>query len=833
MGNGVTGPPEPPIVPFDLFTYVCPGAIGTPICSRWDGAECIAWYCLDEGDTPISPVESVAGGVSSGTPGATIPVAPAIAEFSWRLLANGRVDFKNESLNFLSNCFWTFGDGYTSTDFNPTHTYAAAGEYTVTLHTWEKNSVELYLWKGLCEEDMELNRACILDLSTVPPECLSEPVPVYAPATAFVYKNDMLLNTGTYTYIHEDALITDFDPPLEEGDEITISLIRTSTVGKMGYVVQTVVVEILPEYVDFTYRIMGTSVIFENVSTITGEIRWDFGDNKYSQEDSPFHQYEETGTYDVMLWIDNRFTKKTINLVALFSASIGFFGGSYPTYDDNDWFIALDFQNDCTWLFDNCEMEFTIDRQTAPFYSIGPNGQEIDWCKWAYPLENFQSLKNIYVSYSISITYEGNKYTISDSIFLAWWGFAITLLFGSEVEVEELIAQFSADIYEGIAPLTVQFTDESLGNPTAWLWQFGDGEESTEQHIEHVFAEPGIYQVRLTTYNYLYLNRQNNNWCEHIIYVYEDIPIEGILYCIRVGLYYAIIGNEICIYDLDWVLQSCFGTFIEAVYLVAFGSCILVVDRGANNIQIFDLNGVLQSTYGEYGTGPGQFDAPFGITTDGVYIYVADSGNQRIQKFSFDEATCSIIAYVDKWEVDYIPYGLASDGDFIYVADTVGKNIYVYTATGELVFIYYHGYENVYYIWIDGEILYLQYNGNIAILQLNVKFIKRIKDQYIVRACGGAYQQVFYNNYFYPGEPGEDVDPSILTLINSIHAEKFISFTVTVNIINDDDGGLFVPVTINILRPFRIFDVAGNVIPDMETEQQKKLQKPAYRIEIE
>jgi PKD repeat protein len=823
MSGGVTGPPEPPIVPFDLFTYVCPGAIGTPICARWDGEECISWYCLDEGDSPISPIESVSGGISSGAAGATIPVPQAIAEFSWRLLANGRVDFKNESLNFLSNCFWTFGDGYTSTAFNPSHIYAAAGNYIVTLNTWEWNTGYIFLWRNPCIENIGLNQACIQNLTTG--NCVTEPVTLPGvPLTPLVYKNNILLGSGTYIYTEATGLITNFNPVLEIGDEILITLIQTAYADKMAFATEEITVEILPEYVDFTYTVMGTSIYFENISTITGEIRWDFGDDKYSQEDSPFHQYAETGTYDIILWIDNRFTKKTINLATLFFASIGFWGGSYPGYSDNPWFIGLDFQN-CTWLFDNCEIEFIIAGQTAPFYTIGPNGEENEWQIWAYPLNNFQSLKNTYVSFSVNITYEGNTYTISDNIYLAWWGFAITLEFGSEVEIERLIAQFSADIYEGITPLTVQFTDESLGNPTAWLWQFGDGEESTEQHIEHTFTEPGIYQVRLTVFNYLY-----NDHCEHIIYAYEDIPIESILYCIKVGLYYyAIIGNQICIYDLDWVLQSCFGTFTEAVYLVAFGSCILVVDRGANNIQIFDLNGVWQSTYGEYGEGPGQFDSPFGITTDGVYIYIADSGNQRIEKFSFDEATCSIIEYIDEWAVDYVPYGLASDGDFIYVADTVGKNIYIYTSTGELVMIYYHGYDNVYYIWIEGDILYLQYNGNIAILRLNVKFIKKIKDRYIIRSYCGAYQ-VFYNNYF---GPGEDEDPSIFTLINSLHAEQFISFTVTVNIINDEEWGLFVPVTINILRPFRIFNIAGNVIPDMEAEQHKKVQRPTYRIEIE
>ncbi len=42
------------------------------------------------------------------------------------------VDFSNESINGFS-CLWNFGDGSTSTDAFPTHTYTVAGTYDVTL----------------------------------------------------------------------------------------------------------------------------------------------------------------------------------------------------------------------------------------------------------------------------------------------------------------------------------------------------------------------------------------------------------------------------------------------------------------------------------------------------------------------------------------------------------------------------------------------------------------------------------------------------------------------------------------------------------------------------
>jgi uncharacterized protein (TIGR02145 family) len=63
-------------------------------------------------------------------------------------------------------------------------------------------------------------------------------------------------------------------------------------------------------------------------------------------------------------------------------------------------------------------------------------------------------------------------------------------------------AAFSANPTIGTAPLTVNFTDESTNNPTSWQWDFGDGNTSTEQNPEHTYQEIGIFTVELTVTNY-------------------------------------------------------------------------------------------------------------------------------------------------------------------------------------------------------------------------------------------------------------------------------------------------------------------------------------------
>jgi len=64
-------------------------------------------------------------------------------------------------------------------------------------------------------------------------------------------------------------------------------------------------------------------------------------------------------------------------------------------------------------------------------------------------------------------------------------------------------AAFTADVFSGTAPLTVNFTDQSTENPTAWAWDFNnDGVvDSTIQNPSHTYSAAGTYTVKLTVTN--------------------------------------------------------------------------------------------------------------------------------------------------------------------------------------------------------------------------------------------------------------------------------------------------------------------------------------------
>jgi DNA-binding beta-propeller fold protein YncE len=66
--------------------------------------------------------------------------------------------------------------------------------------------------------------------------------------------------------------------------------------------------------------------------------------------------------------------------------------------------------------------------------------------------------------------------------------------------------------------------------------------------------------------------------------------------------------------------------------------------------------------WGPPGSGPGQFQIPHGIATDGKIIYVADRGNARVQRFDLDGN------YVGQWTHLGRPFALKLSGGALWVS---------------------------------------------------------------------------------------------------------------------------------------------------------------------
>ena len=88
------------------------------------------------------------------------------------------------------------------------------------------------------------------------------------------------------------------------------------------------------------------------------------------------------------------------------------------------------------------------------------------------------------------------------------------------------VANFSGAPRTGVAPLSVQFTDQSSGPsgwaPTDWFWEFGDGQTSSEPNPVHVYASAGSYTVRLTA-----SSGGGSNVLERAGYVVASQPLPG------------------------------------------------------------------------------------------------------------------------------------------------------------------------------------------------------------------------------------------------------------------------------------------------------------------
>ena len=95
---------------------------------------------------------------------------------------------------------------------------------------------------------------------------------------------------------------------------------------------------------------------------------------------------------------------------------------------------------------------------------------------------------------------------------------------------------------------------------------------------------------------------------------------------------------------------------------------IIVSDAGNHCIRICNSEGKFTHQIGSYGHGNGQLPLAYGVATDGEYILVADSCNNRIQVFRHD----GTFAYMIESQTDPLswPQGLAITQDgYVYVVD--------------------------------------------------------------------------------------------------------------------------------------------------------------------
>ncbi|GEM_PF-2829451 len=155
-----------------------------------------------------------------------------------------------------------------------------------------------------------------------------------------------------------------------------------------------------------------------------------------------------------------------------------------------------------------------------------------------------------------------------------------------------VVANFSASPIADIAPVTTTFTDTSLGSPTSWSWDFGDGSNSTSRNPTHSYTTIGTYTVNLTATN-AYGSNLKTQW--NYIHVLNGAVREANTTI-----------NGLTITNCGGPQTVTVDTSILPAALIPNNSVLELqspADRGFKNITIYALNGIGFSRSGNLITG--------------------------------------------------------------------------------------------------------------------------------------------------------------------------------------------------------------------------------------
>ena len=121
---------------------------------------------------------------------------------------------------------------------------------------------------------------------------------------------------------------------------------------------------------------------------------------------------------------------------------------------------------------------------------------------------------------------------------------------------------------------------------------------------------------------------------------------------------------------------------LAGIALAQPGSEVYAVDSVLNKVSVFLMTtGALRREFGSAGSGPGQFNGPRGVAMRNGMVYVADTGNKRVQKFT------SAGGFLTQWASDFItPYGIWVDAsDRVLVSDVGSNKVEMFDSNGLLL----------------------------------------------------------------------------------------------------------------------------------------------------
>ena len=310
--------------------------------------------------------------------------------------------------------------------------------------------------------------------------------------------------------------------------------------------------------VDFSYHIdCQNQVSFTNLSTGYVSVLWDFGDGSTSSLIDPTHTYATAGTYTVELVINNGSYSLSKDLIlilynrpiaslsgptdvcigspSVFSSSFTMgnsylwnIGGSHTTNQlslnsvEVVWALegAVDImliETNPAGCSDSVVWPVAIHPLPQPRIRLSIDSQSVSGSFCAGSLEPYQvmpfpgdtllpgSIFQWTITGGTLISGQG-----TDSVGVQWGNSSSGLLhlvettqFGCIDSTEMPISLFQGptanfSAHDACLGDLVQFTDQSTGNITSHVWDFGDGTTSSSANPQHTYATVGTYTVTLT-----------------------------------------------------------------------------------------------------------------------------------------------------------------------------------------------------------------------------------------------------------------------------------------------------------------------------------------------
>jgi PKD repeat protein len=215
-------------------------------------------------------------------------------DFSWDSeLLSFSFNFEGEADEFVS---WDFGDGNTSTDLNPTHTYGSEGFYEVTVYA--------------SNDCGDTEKTLTVEAAIKPEADFSYDLQSGCAPLEVQYTNQTTGNPNSIVWLFEggDPLSSTDETPVVtyyQGGTFSTQLIAFSSNGNDTLTMDNIITVDAGPNPQFYFTMNGATVTFFNQTVGANSFIWNFGDGKASIEESPSHTYTANGTYTVTLYANN------------------------------------------------------------------------------------------------------------------------------------------------------------------------------------------------------------------------------------------------------------------------------------------------------------------------------------------------------------------------------------------------------------------------------------------------------------------------------------------------------------------------------------------------